>query len=452
MIIKNGNIALHGSKHLISLDIKTEQGKIISMGENLHGTEVLDAGGLQIFPGAIDPHVHFNEPGFTEREDFYHGSCEAVSGGVTTVIDMPCTSLPPVISLKNMNKKLDVVSKRSVADFGFFGGVSAQLYHSGYRKAMQELSEYVLGFKSYFLSGMDSFRELSISQFRDVLKEAERLDCVVLLHAEDPERVGRWTWIQKTKGNGWKHYYRSRPEEAETVAVKNALKAAAETGAKLHIVHIGTAEAAALLKNAENVSGETAPHYLQFSADDLEQTGGALKTAPVVKGKANKKLLWEYLINGTLDFIASDHAPAPAEQKNTGSAWKDYAGIPGTGTIFPYIYSEGFVKREIPLPRFLEITTENAARRYGIFDRKGSIEIGKDADLVFVDPKGSRKIRGKEFYSKGKITPFENMIFQGKVQKTMIRGKVVYDSSAGINAEPGYGQFLKPGTKAEKKR
>ncbi|MDZ7796915.1 MAG: amidohydrolase family protein [Candidatus Marinimicrobia bacterium] len=158
MIIKNGNIALHGSKHLITLDIETERGKIISMGEDLHGTEVLDAEGLQIFPGAIDPHVHFNEPGFTGLEDFYHGSCEAVSGGVTTVIDMPCTSLPPVTSLENLQKKLDVVGKRSVVDFGFFGGISAQRYHSGYRTAMQELSKYVLGFKSYFLSGMDSFR------------------------------------------------------------------------------------------------------------------------------------------------------------------------------------------------------------------------------------------------------------------------------------------------------
>ncbi|MFH2026192.1 MAG: amidohydrolase family protein, partial [bacterium] len=140
--------------------------------------------------------------------------------------------------------------------------------------------------------------------------------------------------------------------------------------------------------------------------------------------------------------VASDHAPVPASQKDTGSAWDDYSGIPGTGTLLPYMYSEGFVKRKINLNRFLQIISENAARRYGLFDRKGSIEIGKDADLVLVDPNANWTVKGQDFFSKGKITPFEGMTFQGRIIKTVVRGEVVYDYQRGMCVKPGFGRFL----------
>ena len=121
MIIKNSEIALPGSNELISLDIEIDQGKLVYIGENLKGSDIFDAKGLQVFPGAIDPHVHFNEPGFVDREDFYHGTSAAASGGVTTIIDMPCTSIPPVTNLRNFKNKLAIVSKRAVVDFVFLG-------------------------------------------------------------------------------------------------------------------------------------------------------------------------------------------------------------------------------------------------------------------------------------------------------------------------------------------
>lgn len=444
MIIKNSEIALPNSNELISLDIEIDQGKLVYIGENLNGQDVFDAKGLQVFPGAIDPHVHFNEPGFCEREDFYHGTACAASGGVTTIIDMPCTSIPPVTDLKNLKHKLDIVSKTAIVDFGFFGGVSRQLIEEDYRKNMAELAEFIMGFKTYFISGMESFGALDLSQFKAVLKEAKKLDRPVLLHAEDPDLVNELTKIEKAKGNAWENFYRSRPESVEILAVKKAIAVARATGAQLHIVHISTGDAALLLKNEKNISGETAPHYLEFSKEDFEKIGGALKTVPAVKSKGNADILWESLMNGTIDFIASDHAPAPSEQKNTGSAWSDYSGIPGSGTIFPYLYSEALIKRKIPLSRFLKITSENAAKRYGFWDRKGSIEVGKDADLIFVDPKKNWLVKGAEFLSKGKTTPFENRTFSGKVVKTMLRGQFIYDSKNGIITEPGYGQFIKP--------
>ena len=444
MIIKNCEIALPQGDELISLDIAIDQGKLVYIGENLQGDDIFDASGLQVFPGAIDPHVHFDEPGFTNREDFYHGTACAASGGVTTIIDMPCTSIPPVTNLKNLKTKRDIVSKKAVVDFGFYGGVSRQVMEQDHRKNMAELAEHVMGFKTYFISGMESFGAVNDEQFKTILREAKELGSPVLLHAEDPEIVNTLTKEEKAKGKDWINFYRSRPESAEISAVKKAIAAARETGAELHIVHIGSGEAALLIAKEKHVSGETAPHYLEFNNEDLERIGAALKTVPVVKSKGNAEILWQALMNGGLDFIASDHAPAPKEQKNTGSAWTDYSGIPGSGTIFPYVYSEGLMKRKMPLSRFLEIISENAARRYGIFDRKGSIEIGKDADLVFVDPTLSWNVEGEKLLSKGKTTPFEGWQFNGRVVKTMVRGEFVYDHKAGITATPGYGQFIKP--------
>ena len=444
MIIKNSEIALPNRNELISLDIEINQGKLVYIGENLNGPDIFDATGLQIFPGAIDPHVHFDEPGFTDREDFYHGSACAASGGVTTIIDMPCTSIPPVTNLENLKHKLDIVSKHAVVDFGFFGGVSRQVMEKDHRKNMAELAEFVMGFKTYFISGMDSFGALDLGQFHKVLVKAKTLNRPVLLHAEDPGIVKELTRVEKAKGNSWANFYRSRPESAEIFAVVKAIAIARTTGAQLHIVHVGTGDAALLLKKEKNISGETAPHYLEFNNEDLDKIGAALKTVPVVKAKGNSEVLWEALLDGTLDFIASDHAPAPIEQKNTGSAWSDYSGIPGSGTIFPYLYSEGLIKRNMSLSRFLQVTSENAAKRYGFWDRKGSIEVGKDADLIFVDPKRNWRVKGAEFLSKGKTTPFEDMEFTGQVVKTLLRGKFIYECDKGITTEPGYGKFIKP--------
>ena len=442
MIIKNGKVALPGHDSLKSLDIRIEKGRIIELGQNLDGEKVIDAAGLHIFPGAIDPHVHFDEPGFTDREDFYHGSSAAASGGVTTVIDMPCTSMPPVTTLENLQNKLKIVQEKSVTDFGFFGGISQQSYPDK-NKNMQELADWVLGFKTYFISGMDSFQHLGHYQFLQVLKFSENIQRPILLHAEDLSYVQKAEEVESSKADGWINYYRSRPEIAEIMAVQNAATMASTTDAELHIVHLGTAAAARLLANHRNVSGETAPHYLEFNTSDLEKIGGALKTAPVVKPEGNDEELWKLLEQNTINFIASDHAPAPNSQKNTGSAWKDYAGIPGSGTLFPYFYSEGYRKRDIDLANFLRITSEGAARRYGIFDRKGSLEKGKDADLILLNPDAEWKVKGQEFLSKGKITPFEDYKFQGRIEKTLVRGKIVYDRDQGIVQKPGTGQFIK---------
>lgn len=442
MIIKNGSLALPGQDDLVEIDIRIAGGKIVELGPGLSGDdEIIEAGGMMILPGGIDPHVHFDDPGFTEREDFAHGTAAAASGGITTVIDMPCTSIPPVTNIANLEEKLAAVEKKAVIDFGFHGGIAPQSMGVDYPKNFRELSKIVFGFKTYFISIMELFGGLDHFQFRNVLKQANKFGATILLHAEDLSYVTAATEVLMRAGKSPIDYYRSRPEAAEILAVLNAVEMAKETGADLHIVHVSTARSVEIIADS-SVTCETGPHYLNFDLDDFIRVGAALKTTPPVKPPGNSERLWKFLSEGLIDFAASDHAPSPASGKETGSIWTDYAGIPGTVTLLPYLFSEGYARGRLSLRRLVEVTSEGAARRYNLYPQKGAIEIGTDADLVLIDPDMTWTVEGEKFLSKGHITPFEGMVLRGKVVRTILRGMTVYEADSGIKVEGGYGRFL----------
>jgi dihydroorotase-like cyclic amidohydrolase len=245
------------------------------------------------------------------------------------------------------------------------------------------------------------------------------------------------------EGDGPRDYYRSRPETAEMLAALTLAQLAAETGVDLHVVHVATADAARHLAS-HGATAETGPHYLAFSLEDFCRIGAPLKVTPPVKRAGNREALWALLADGTLSFVASDHAPCQAEEKATGSIWTDYSGIPGTGTLLPLLYSEGYRKGRLSLRRLVEVTSTAAARRYGLDDRKGAIAVGHDADLVLIDPEAQWTVRGAAFLSRGKVTPFEGVTLQGRVTKTIVRGRVVYDVRDGIADVAGYGKWLRP--------
>jgi dihydroorotase-like cyclic amidohydrolase len=213
------------------------------------------------------------------------------------------------------------------------------------------------------------------------------------------------------------------------------------------VVHVGTAAAAEAI-SAAGASCETCAHYLAFTSEDFPRLGAALKTAPPVKDAGDRDRLWELLATGNISFIASDHAPAPESEKNTGDPLTAYGGIPGAGTGFPYLLSEGYFSARLSLPRFLDAVALGAARRYGLDARKGSLEVGKDADFVLVDPADTTVVEGSKLFSLGRITPFEGLRLKGRVRATWVRGRPVYDFTRGegpseaIVAKPGYGKFL----------
>jgi allantoinase len=422
--------------------------------------EILDLGGLLVLPGTIDGHVHFDDPGFTHREDFETGTRAAAGGGVTCVVDMPCTSLPPVTSAANLQTKLAVIEAKAHVDFMLWGGVSANaMAEPEWRDNLAEIVEAgVASIKVYMLSGMDTFGDLSQSQLAEALAEIARLRVPVGVHAEDRDMVQKLTSrIQAEGRNGPLDYAASRPRAAEVSAVAAMSDLCRETGARVHIVHLSTGAALDIVTAARDeglpMSAETCPHFLEFTEDDLRRQGALLKTAPVVKGEADRARLWEGLASGELDYVATDHAAGqwPAE-KHTGSIWTDYGGVPGVELSLPYLYSEGVHRGRITLERLTELTASAPARFFGIERRKGRLEPGFDADLVALADQETWTVRAENLHNLNRYTPLEGYDLTGRVRGAFVRGQPVYrleeDGGARFGG-PGLGQHVRRESKVE---
>lgn len=443
MTIRNALIP-RGSE-TVHADLVIDEGRITAIGNDLpRSGEELDADGLLVLPGAIDPHVHFFDPGYPQKETFPTASAAAAAGGITTVIDMPDTSVPMAIDGATVAQKRDAIANRSVVDFGLFGGISGLLVDDRLEERIAQMAPLVLGIKTYATSGSDAFPRVNNYQYTRILPLTHKHDVVVLVHAEDWDYVSAAAEPARDEGHTGAAFYASRPEIAETLSVMAVTEIARQAEAALHIVHLGTARAAEIAAALPNVSGETCPQYLQFDCDDLERVGAVLKITPPVKRPHEKEQLWRMLAEGRISFVASDHAPGTIEEKSSASIWDAYSGVPGGPILFLYMLSEGYLAGRLSLDRLVEVTSTAAARRYRIDDRKGSIEVGKDADLVFVDPDGSTVYSAADSPTLGKVTPWDGFAFRGEVRRTMVRGVTVYEATRGVIAPPGTGVFLTP--------
>ncbi len=440
-------------------EILVEDGRITAIGspgEPTAGEKRIDLGGALVLPGVIDGHVHFDDPGFTHRENFETGTRAAAAGGVSMIVDMPCTSLPPVTSLANLENKLGVIAPKAHVDFMLWGGACDNSYRQpGWRDDLAEIAEAgVAAIKVYTLSGMDTFRDLGRDQLRDVLRETERLGVPVGVHAEDRELVHEITdRLQGAGKNDPLDYAASRPAQGEINAVRMMRRLVRETGARVHIVHVGTGRAVDLISEARSeglpMSGETCPHFLAFTDDDLARQGAVLKTAPVVKSEADRDRLWSAVVTGDLDYVATDHAAGQwPEEKHTGSIWTDYGGVPGVELLLPYLYSEGVAAGRLTLERLVEITAAAPARFFGVAEKKGRLAPGFDADFVVFDEGETWTVRGNRLHNLNRYTPHEGQTMTGRVRSLYLRGERAYHRSADGGerfAPPGIGQWVRRG-------
>ncbi|GAB4381431.1 MAG: amidohydrolase family protein [Calditrichia bacterium] len=408
---------------------------------------------LLAIPGAIDPHVHFDTPGFEFREDFEHGSRAAAWGGVTCVIDMPCTSLPPVTSKKHLQEKARALEGRSLVDYAFWGGVRGNDFSrpSRVKKQILELADSgVVGFKAYLVSGMDTFTDLTLEQMEQVARWIQPTGLPLAVHAEDKNLVlSRQERMQKIGKNDWCGYYYSRDERAEALAVIRMINIARKTQCPVHIVHLSTEFGLELVEHARQegvaVTAETCPHYLYFTRDDFEnpEISNYLKTAPPVKTEFDRQALWEGLSRGVLSFVTTDHAGCqPEQEKSSDNFWKVYGGIPGVEHRVPFLFSEGVCKGRLSLQQTVELLSTNIATFFRLLPTKGHLQPGSDADISLIDLWSKERISAGQMHSKGRYTPFEGAIFQAVVQQVILRGRVVVTRSGTAEGDIGYGRPL----------
>ena len=420
--------------------------------ENIIDSQTTDGNFLLAIPGAIDPHVHFNTPGFEDNGDFEHGSTAAAFGGVTTVIDMPCTSIPPVTSVKNMNEKLDALKGRSLVDFALWGGIRGNDFESGIdiQKHVNELSEAgVAAFKTYLISGMSNFKDITLEQMNSAMQFVSKTGKPLGVHAEDKSLVTtRRTEFQNMNINTWEAYCSARDSKAEEKAIADLISIAESHNVRIHVVHLSSKAGLELIKNTKvnglSFTSETCPHYLYFTQSDFNnvEIKNYLKTAPPVKFEDDRNALWNGLQNGNLSFVTTDHAGCNVEKgKTSDNFWQVYGGIPGVEHRVPFLFSEGFLKGKLSLEQTIKLLSTNAASYFNL-KRKGSLEVGKDADIALINLWEGEKVLSDKMHSKGKYTPFNGTFFNSKVERTYLGGKIVADKSSVAEESIGFGKYV----------
>lgn len=409
---------------------------------------VIDGKFNLLMPGAIDPHVHFDTPGFESREDFRHASAAAAYGGTTTIIDMPCTSLPPVTNVENLQMKLTAVKNESLIDYAFWGGIREQDFDDIKRleKQIIELSEAgVAGYKVYVISGMEEFSDLTYDQIEQAAKLVKQTGKPMSVHAEDKSLV---VSRRKEDQNSWKEYCAARDVEAERKAIEQIKNIAEITGCRIHVVHLSSKKGMEIVRSATNenikLTSETCPQYLYFTQKDFEneKIRNYLKTAPPVKNEDDKFALWDALKNNELEFVTTDHAGCnPNEEKVSQNFWEVYGGIPGVEHRVPFLFSEGFLKNRLTIEQTINLLSKNAALFFNI-KSKGRIKKRYDADFALINLWNSQLITAANMHSKGKYTPFENVTFNSVVQQTFLRGEEIMNRDENKFGKIGFGKFV----------
>jgi dihydroorotase len=438
LILKNGTLVTPEKSFLG--DIAVKDGKIVFAGtleKNDTADDVYDAEGKHILPGIIDAHVHFRDPGLVEKEDFETGSIAAAFGGITTVADMP-NVIPVTSTVERFNQKVSIAREKSCVDFAFFALLAND--NSAEMEGLKTAG--ALGFKVFLVTSTGVIAAPSPDVLFEQMKTSAGLGMRIGFHAETSEINSHFTSVCMKKSNtpDGDLLSKARPVFSEVLAVQNAICYAQYTGAKIHILHVTSHDAAVLVAEAKhkgiNLSSETCPHYLLLSADNHTQ-----KVYPPIRDESHRKGLWDAVNNGTIDMIASDHAPHTACEKAL-ALWDAPAGLCGVETFVPLFLNE-VNKGTLSLNDFVRLASEAPAKIWGIYPQKGNLNPGADADFTIVDMSRKKKIIASALNSKSKTSPYDGMEVQGIPVATIVRGKFVMKNGE-LTGTKGYGSLVSP--------
>lgn len=446
LAIINGKIV--GMDTILNANIYIINGKISAITEerlDIESRSIIDATNKLIFPGGIDTHAHLNDPGYDWREDFIHGSSAAAAGGITTIIDMPLQNEPALISNHIFEAKEKHLKDKSIVDYTFWGGlVDDNLIEL---KGLCETG--AVAIKAFIGPVSSDYSSVNMGIVREAMRITMPLGIRLGFHCEDYSiiKMNEKIAIENNKLTR-RDFIDSRPIIAEILATKNIIDLARDTGAKVHICHVSHPEVAEEIKKAIeegiDVTAETCSHYLLFTEKNLLEKGTIFKCAPPLRNEQDKEKLWNYVIDGTLSCIASDHSPCTAEEKleedhNIFGAW---GGISGIQSTFQIMFDQVVNKRNLCPTILTKCLAHGPAKAFGLYPKKGLIGIGADGDLVIVAPNKNWEITSESLFYKNKISAFVGEKGKGMPITTISRGKIVYDNGK-IQVRPGTGKLIK---------
>jgi allantoinase len=406
--------------------------------------EVIDARGLVVLPGAIDPHAHFEDPGHTEREDFTTGTSAAAGGGITTVIEHPLT-YPPVTTVALYREKRDMARQKVIVDFGLWGALT--------RPSLEHMEgqwqEGAAGFKAFMPISDPSYPNVTDAELLEGMQTAARLGALVLIHAESDSllQANRERLKRAGRADVMAHP-ESRPPLVEEEAVHRALFLAAQAGVRVQIVHGSSPVSVDLVSNARRrgqpATIEVCPHHLLLDMDDYRRLGPWGCCAPALRERELVEGMWARVVRGEVHSLVSDHAAYTREEKEAGleDMLECPLGCQVMQETVPLVLSEAVHRRGMSLPGFARFSATNSAKAASLYPRKGTILPGSDGDLALYDLQAEWTVDPREQqFSKNPWSPFEGRRVRGKVVRTIVRGKTVYCDGE-ITAAPGEGLFL----------
>lgn len=435
-------------------DIRIVGEKIVEIGFNLPKSEnngcMIDADGLSILPGGIDPHVHLSLPNYVPEkyhwaDDFESGSKAALAGGITTLgcISVPESNETPLGTLKRETR---AVQQQAIADIMIHPVLQAPT-----EEILQEFPQLVkngcTSVKVFMCT--DDFDEYSLGYLK-ALKAAKNAGILTMIHCEDNAIITATSQALIAEGRGsLSNYAESRPIISEVVATQRAVAMCEATGALIYVVHLSSERALQVCEEAQvrslPVYVEGRPIFLYLTrAQYLKPEGALYVVQPPLREKNDVTALWEGIRKGTIHTIATDHAPHTREQKLDPSlnVTDLLPGINELQVMLPMLYSKGVLEGRISLERFVALTSTNTAKLFGLYPQKGTIQVGSDADLVLWDLTEQREVKNAETFSKAQFSIYEGMMITGWPQITIRRGDVVYEGRK-ISVQPGSGQVVK---------
>lgn len=447
MLIHDGRLA-SGER----TDILIENGVITAVGAGLAGpgssADAVDAQGLLLLPGAIDPHVHFNAPGARSHwEGWDTGSAAAAAGGITAVAEMPLNASPPTVDVAAFEAKAAAASQTSWVDFALWGGVIP-----GNRGELPDLAHAgVIGFKAFMsASGSDDFPASDELTLYEAMGTIAELGLPLALHAESDRITGDLAARAQAEGRvTMRDYLDSRPPVAETEAIARAIELAAVTGCVLHIVHVSTVRGVELVAAArtrgQDVTCELTAHHLVLTEDDALALGPVAKCAPPLRTIDEAAGLWALLAADETLFVVSDHSPAPAETKVGEDFFAIWGGVAGLQSTVELVLSEGVERSRLDLAAVPRVQSGGAATRFKL-PGKGALAVGMDGDLALVELGPVRVLDREELLDRHRFSPYVGRELRARVRATLLRGELVYRDGAPVGSPKG--RLLRPRTDA----
>ena len=437
LLVRNGTIVTAAST--FDADIGVVGGQIAAIGKlQLPAQETLDATGRYVLPGLIDGHVHFREPGLEYKEDFLTGSRAAVFGGVTTVLDMPNT-LPPTSTAQRVLQKLELAAEKSYCDFGVLG-----LLDQDSITQLQPMAEAgAVGFKCFLGRSTGDIGPPDDGRLLEALSIVARLGMRCAFHAENDAILQHTARRLQSEGRtDALAHLEARPVVAEVEAIQRAALFASVAGASVHVLHLSSREGLAVVeewkRRGVDITCEVTPQHCFLSSDDMQQLGAIVRINPPIRSADQGKALLEALTEGRIDAIATDHSPHLPSEKLQENIWKAVSGFAGVELSLRLFLTYG----GLSLQRLVCAMSEAPARIWGLYPRKGTIQVGSDADLTVVDLSVEDVVEAARLHGKNNLTPFEGRRTRGGAVATILRGQIVMKNGELIT--PPHGSRLSP--------